>query len=90
MPHWSALAGVSKIAVTVQAFKDVERYARVVRIEEIEKNDFNLNISRYVDTAEAEEKVDVALSVAKLRDSEKALDGAKATMDRFLAELGYE
>ena len=30
------------------------KYARVVTLDEIEKNDWNLNISRYVETAEAE------------------------------------
>jgi type I restriction enzyme M protein len=74
----------------VHAFEDVDRYARVVAVEEIEKNDFNLNISRYVDTAEAEEKVDVADAVAKLREAENARDEAKAAMDGFLKELGYD
>ena len=56
---------VAKIAATVHAFRDVDKYARVVDRAEIEKNDWNLNISRYVDTAEAEQKVDVASAVAK-------------------------
>ena len=81
---------VSKIAAAVQGFADVERYARVVPVEEIEKNDFNLNISRYVDTAEAEERVDVEDAVAKLREAEQARDDAKAVMDGFLKELGYD
>jgi type I restriction enzyme M protein len=80
---------VKKIAASVHAFKDVERYARVVDVAEIEKNDWNLNISRYVETAEAEEKVDVAAAVAKLREAEQARDEAKAVMDEFLRELGY-
>ena len=83
-------ADVSKVAATVHAFKDVERYARVVLVEEIEKNDFNLNISRYVDTAEAEENVDVASAIAGLREIELARDQVKAAMDEFLAELGYD
>ena len=47
---------VKKIAATVRADEDIERYARVVELKEIADNDFNLNISRYVDTAEPEEK----------------------------------
>ncbi len=34
------------------AFKDVDRYAHVADLTEIEADDFNLNINRYVDTAE--------------------------------------
>ncbi|MGN2672396.1 N-6 DNA methylase [Aliivibrio fischeri] len=37
----------------------VEKYLRVVDIEEIRQNDFNLNISRYIDTSEEEEKVNI-------------------------------
>ena len=61
------------------------KYARVVDLAEIEKNDWNLNISRYVDTAEAEAKVDVASAVAKLREAERARDEAKARDGRVLA-----
>ena len=68
----------------------MDKYARVVDLAEIEKNDWNLNISRYVDTAEAEQKVDVASAVAKLREAERARDEAKAAMDGFLRELGYD
>jgi len=79
---------VKKIAATVHAFADVERYARVVEVGEIAKNDFNLNISRYVETAK-QQRVDVAEAVRKLRAAEKARDEAKAVMDGFLRELGY-
>ncbi|MDD5309063.1 MAG: N-6 DNA methylase [Deltaproteobacteria bacterium] len=81
---------VRKIAVAFHAYKDVERYARVVPLAEIEKNDFNLNISRYVDTAEAAEKVDVRAAVAKLRELEKARAEAEEKMNGFLRELGYD
>lgn len=81
---------MAKIAGAVHQFRDIERYARVVTIEEIAGNDYNLNISRYVDTSEPEERVDVAAAVARLRELEQARDQAKAVMDRFLRELGYD
>ena len=62
---------MKKIVDTFHAFADVEKYARVVLMEEIAKNDFNLNISRYVETVDAAEKVDVAAAIAKLREVEK-------------------
>lgn len=80
---------VEKISKTFHAYRDVERYARVVDVGEIEKNDFNLNITRYIETAEAEEKVDVAAAVAKLRELEKARAEAETRMNWFLRELGY-
>ena len=39
----------------------------MVPLAEIERNDWNLNISRYVDTSEEEERIDVAEAVRKLR-----------------------
>jgi type I restriction enzyme M protein len=81
---------VKKIAATFHAWKDVPKYARVVDLAEIEKNDFNLNISRYVETAEAAEKVDVAAAIAKLREAEKKRAEAEAKMNGFLKELGYD
>ena len=65
-------------------------YARVVPVAEIEQNDWNLNISRYVDTSEEEERIDVAEAVRKLRELEQERAAAEAAMNRYLAELGYD
>ena len=81
---------VAKIAATVHAFKDVTKYARVVGLGEIEQNDFNLNISRYVETADAAVKVDVATAIAKLRELEGKRAEAEAKMNSYLKELGYD
>lgn len=81
---------VELIARTFHAFKDVDKYARVVALDEIAKNDFNLNISRYVETAEAAEKIDVRDAIAKLRELEKRRGEAEATMNGYLRELGYD
>src|SRR5690606_16168544 len=51
----------------------VERYARRVPMEEIEKNGYNLNISRYVSTSVAEEPVDLKEVNQKLADIEKKI-----------------
>jgi type I restriction enzyme M protein len=81
---------VEKISKIFHLYRDVERHARVVDVAEIEKSDFNLNITRYIDTAEAEEKIDVSAAVAKLRDLEKARAEAENRMNMFLKELGFD
>src|SRR3546814_2503133 len=48
----------------------VERYARRVSMQEIIDNDYNLNISRYVSTAEAEREVDLKAVHAELETIE--------------------
>ena len=80
---------VKHVADTFHAFADVEKYARVVPVAEIERNDHNLNISRYVDTSDEEERIDVAAAVRKLRALEQERAAAEATMNRYLTELGY-
>ena len=80
---------IANISRTFHACADVEKYARVVPLDEIERNDWNLNISRYVDTSEEEERIDVAEAVQKLRKLEQKRAAAESTMNRYLAELGY-
>ena len=80
---------IDRIVEAYQAFEDVERFAHVADNDEIEANDFNLNISRYVDTTEPIEAMSVEDALAQLRDAERRRDEAVAKMDELLAELGY-
>ena len=50
---------IEKIFKTYRDRKDVEKYAHLSTFDEIEKNGFNLNIPRYVDTSEEEKEVDL-------------------------------
>ena len=83
-------ADIERIVSTYQQRpeKPVERYARRVSMQEIIDNDYNLNISRYVSTAEAEEKIDLSAVHAELLRIEQDMAGAKARHNAFLAELG--
>jgi type I restriction enzyme M protein len=44
---------------TFTQFKESDKYARMVSLDEIEKNDYNLNIPRYIDTQEEEDIQDL-------------------------------
>ena len=68
--------------------KPVERYARRVDPEEIKANDWNLNISRYVSTAEPEPEIDLASVHQELVSIEKEIRTASAKHNAFLKELG--
>ena len=81
---------IDKIVAAFRGFEDVERFAHVADLAEIEANDFNLNISRYVDTSEPIEVLSVEEALAQLREAERRRDQAVAQMDRLLVELGYE
>ena len=79
---------IEKIIDTYQFRKEAPRYSRRVSLDEIEKNDFNLNISRYVSAAQAEEEIDLAVEHTKLLATDKKIAEAKARHNQYLAELG--
>ena len=83
-------AHISKIVDTyrLRPEEGVERYARRVPMQEIIDNDYNLNISRYVSTAEPEKEIDLAVEHAKLLKIERELTEAKVRHNAFLVELG--
>lgn len=79
---------IQKIIDTYQRRKEETRYSRREEMEEIEMNDFNLNISRYISTAVGEEEIDLAQTHAELLEIEKRIQAATARHDAFLQELG--
>ena len=59
-------------------------------MDEIEKNEYNLNISRYISTAEPEEIIDIKKVNKDLIEIEKTIANAKKTHNKFLKELGLD
>lgn len=80
---------IQKIIETYKSRPEkVTRYARKVSMGEIEKNGYNLNISRYVSTAEAEEKIDLKEVNKKLESINKSIKDNTKKHNAFLEELG--
>ncbi len=79
---------IGKIIDTYQHRKEEPRYSRRVEMKEIERNDFNLNISRYVSTAEAEEEIDLAATHGELVKIEQEIQAARERHNTYLKELG--
>jgi len=80
---------ITKIVSAYKARKTIEKFAYLANAEEIKENDFNLNISRYVDTFE-EEKIDL-IAVRKERLTlHSHLAEAEANMENLILELGYK
>ncbi|MGY3805362.1 type I restriction-modification system subunit M [Pigmentibacter ruber] len=79
---------INKIIDTYQYRKEEERYSKRISMEEIEKNEYNLNISRYVGTAEAEVEIDLQEVHKELMAVENKINEATKTHNKFLKELG--
>ena len=81
---------LESIVKAYEAFEYKEKYAKVVGIEDIRKNDYNLNITRYVDTSEDEEEIDIEEVLGRISEREQELADSKEKINGFLEKLGFE
>lgn len=81
---------IEKIVETYKYRKDEERYSRKVSLGEIEKNNFNLNISRYVSTSEDEIQIDLKAVNKDLDEINKSIKIATDKHNSFLKQLGLK
>lgn len=81
---------IDKIIRAYDKYEDVEKYARIVGIEEIEKNDFNLNVKRYIDSSNEQEAIDVKQVWKELTILELERDEVNKKVSKFIKELGYD
>ena len=79
---------IKEIIETYQFRKEEERYSRRVEMDEIEENDYNLNISRYVSAVMPEEKIDLAEVHSTLLEVEKRIEASTKKHNEFLKQLG--
>jgi len=79
---------IAKILDTYKHKKELDKYSHKATPQEIQENDYNLNIPRYVDTFEEEEKVDIGATKQKIAKIEKELVEVKDKMGGYLKELG--
>ena len=80
-------AHIKKIIDTYQFRKEETRYSRRVEMDEIKKNDFNLNISRYISTAVREAEIDLKATHGELVAIEKKIKARLKLHNAFLKEL---
>ena len=77
----------------LKAYKNREfedKYAYVATMDEIKENDYNLNITRYVDTFEEEEPVDLKKVSEELKQVDSEIVEIDEKIKAFCEELGIE
>jgi len=67
----------------------VEKYAYRATFKELQENDFNLNIPRYVDTFEEEQQVDIKQTQSEIETLKSELVDVEKQMSEYLKELGF-
>lgn len=78
---------IDAIIATYRFRREADRYARRVAMDEIEANGYNLNISRYISTARAEEEVVLEAVNAELITLTQSIEKAREKHNAFLKEL---
>lgn len=81
---------VEKIVDTYQFRREESRYSRQVSLQEIKENDFNLNITRYVNLSKEEELIDLNEVTKRLNECDDKIDAAQNKLNGYLKELGLD
>ena len=78
---------INKLIKTVTQRQVIDKYSHLATFEEIENNDFNLNIPRYIDTTEPPPPVDVVQDMLDLVAINKEIKAAELELGGFLDDL---
>lgn len=78
---------INKILDTYKNRENIDKYAYVASIDEIKENDYNLNIPRYVDTFEAEEKINLGQVTKEIFELDKEIMESNKLISEMMKEL---
>ena len=78
---------IEKIVDTFRKRKEIPKYSHLAPYAEIEENEFNLNIPRYVDTFEAEPEIDIKAVQKEIEEIEDKLAKTRIKMAKYLKEI---
>jgi type I restriction enzyme M protein len=78
---------IDKIVTTYRERKEIEKYSSLATLDFIAENEYNLNIPRYVNTFEEQEKVDISSVAQQLRSLEKEMKNTDVELTSFCKEL---
>jgi type I restriction enzyme M protein len=81
---------IKKIAKAFHAFNDVERFTKVIPMDEVVKNDYNLSPSRYVETAEAVVYREIPQLLGELEELEEQSSKIDVELKSILSKIGFE
>jgi len=79
---------IARIVETYDKYEEVDKYSYKASIEDVEENDYNLNIPRYVDTFEEEEPVDMEVVKQNISNIKSEIETVEKQMQKYLEELG--
>jgi len=78
---------MDKIVNTYKKFAEIAGFSRVVNIDEIKNNDYNLNVTLYVIPIEEKEQIDISKEFSELRELEKERQEAMMKLEQYVSEI---
>jgi type I restriction enzyme M protein len=81
---------ITKGASAFKEFATIQKYCRPVPLNEIQENEYNLNISRYIDSSEEEEKIDIQKTLDELKELKKESSEIEEKVFNYLKELNFK
>jgi type I restriction enzyme M protein len=79
-----------KIVTAFKNYKDIDRYCHIAEIDELNENEFNLNVPRYVDISQPEEEIDIQATIDELNKLDNEKRELEIQVNANLKELGFE
>jgi type I restriction enzyme M protein len=79
--------GVQYVAETFLTDREETHHSRIVELEEIEENNWNLNVPRYVDTTPESEEIDVQEKMEELDDVTEKISESTARLQSVIGDL---
>lgn len=80
---------IEKISKTYHEFKTVDKYAKIAPIQDVEENEYNLSVTRYVDVFSEDEVVEIKEVLQELKTIEASRTEVEQKLSNYLKELGY-
>ena len=83
-------ADIDRVMKAYNDRKDVAKFAHVASLEEIRKNNYNLNIPRYIDTFEEEEPIDLEVVRKSVSEARERKQASLTKVNSMLRALGLK
>jgi len=81
---------IKKIVSAFKKYKDIDKYCHIAELDELEENEYNLNVPRYVDISVPEEEIDIQATINELKKLEKDREEIEVKVKADLKGLGFK
>ncbi len=78
---------IEKIVNTYKKYEEIDKYSHIATLEEIQRNEFNLNIKRYVDTFNEEEVTNIEKAKDNIKKIEYEILKLNENIEKYLRQL---